>query len=765
MATNCYWLIPAVVLQVVLIAAVGCTQESAETKATHHRERATTYFDKGEYREALLEFKNVAQIAPNDFDAHYRMALTYLKLGTSTDLQHALKELSTTVELNAANQDAQLKLGQLLLLAKEPAKARAHADIVLAAAPDNKEGVILRGSSLLYEGKFQEGIADLKRAIVLDPQNINVSIDLARAYVHLKDYDSTESVLHQALQTNPHSLEARFALGDLHILRGKADLAEAEYKRALTDAPDRPEPRIKLASFYVSVNRLGDAEAIYSAWAQSKPQDDSPLVALGDLYRVTDQIDKALASYQKALAVNPKSIAARDRQVTLYLDTNKLDEAERQTTAILKANSKDLSGRLFDARLKLARGQIDNALPLLQSLSRDEPRSPAVHHFLGMTYARKGDLPQAVQELNEAVKLAPNSIESHGALATAYLSQGSADLAIEQAQAVLRLNPRSVQAATIMGEAYLQKNDTVKAGQVFESITKAVPNHALVHHRLGLIARSSKKDGDALAHFEHALKANPDFIDPLAQIAAIRLTQGKPVEARDRIKQHREVVPQNPLVYNLLGQLFTSTKDYDHAEAAFKQAIALNDSILESYTGLAGLYVQTKRLDEAIREYETALSKNPKLVPAHMMLGVICESRKQYDQAQARYQEALKNNPRFAPAANNLAWLMIERGGNSDVALGYAQTAREVAPTDPSIADTLGWIYYQKKVYLKAVSLLKEAAEQLHENPVVLYHYGMALYKNENKPEARKTLEKSLQLNANHPGAAEAKATLVELSS
>ncbi len=314
-----------------------------------------------------------------------------------------------------------------------------------------------------------------------------------------------------------------------------------------------------------------------------------------------------------------------------------------------------------------------------------------------------------------------------------------------------------------MGEAYLRKHDTAKAGQVFESITKAVPNHALAHHRLGVIARFNKNNADALAHFEQALKANPDFIDPLAQIAAIKVSQGKPAEARDRIRQHRELVPKNPLVYNLLGQLFTSTMEYDQAEAAFKEAIALNASILESYTSLAGLYVQTKRIDEAIREYETALSKNPKLVPAHMMLGMIYESRKQYDQAEARYQEALKINPRFAPAANNLAWLMMERGGNSDVALGYAQTAREVAPTNPNIADTLGWIYYQKKVYLKAVSLLKEAAEQLPENPVVVYHYGMALYKNENRREARKALEKSLQLNANHPGAADAKSTLAEL--
>ena len=764
MAMNRYWLIPAVVLQVVLIAAVGCTQESAETKATHHRERAIAYFDKGEYREALLEFKNVVQIAPNDSDAHYRLALTYLKLGTPTDFQQAFKELSTTVELNAANQDAQLKLGQLLLLAKEPAKARAHADIVLTAAPDNKEGVILRGSSLLSEGKFQEGIAELKRAIVLDPQNINVYLDLARAYVHVKDYGSAESVLQQALQARPQSLEARFALGDLHLIRGKADLAEAEYKRALSDAPDRPEPRIKLAGFYVSVNRLGDAEATYSAWAQSKPQDDSPLVALGDLYRVTDQIDKALASYQKALAVNPKSTAARDRQIALYLDTNKLDEAEQQTTAILKANSKDPSGRLFDARLKLARGQIDNALPLLQSLSKEEPRSPAAHHFLGMAYARKGDLSQAVQELNEAVKLAPNSIESHGALATVFLSQGSADLAIEQAQAVLRLNPRSVQAATIMGEAYLRKNDTAKAGQVFESITKAVPNHALAHHRLGLIARSNKKDADALAHFEQALKINSGDVDSLANIIAMNMAAGRTQVAKDRILRQLEISPNNPMLYNFLGRYNIADHKFDDAQAAFQKAIEMDNSLLASYSNLAELYVLQGKMDLAVREYEAILSKNPKFIPAMMVLGILHEQNKDPDKAASLYKNALAINPRFAPAANNLAWIMITRGENSDVALAYAQTAREVSPEDPSIADTLGWIYYHKNVYLKAASLLGDSLTKLPKDPIVQYHFGMVQWKIGNKKAAKAALETALNENPEFPGSIEAKQVLHQLS-
>ena len=52
MAIKRHSLVLAIVIHMVLMAVSGCTQESAETKATHHRERAIAYFDKGEYREA-----------------------------------------------------------------------------------------------------------------------------------------------------------------------------------------------------------------------------------------------------------------------------------------------------------------------------------------------------------------------------------------------------------------------------------------------------------------------------------------------------------------------------------------------------------------------------------------------------------------------------------------------------------------------------------------------------------------------------------------
>ena len=754
-----------VVLQILLLVSIGCTQETAETKKARHKERATQYFEKGDYREAIIEFKNVVQLDPVDSDAHYRQGLSHLKLGTAQDLREAMKSLTATVELNAANLDAQIKLGQLLLLANDPANARKRAEIVLASAPDQKEGHILRGLSLVRESRLAEGITELKKSIELDPTNISLFIDLARAQVQAKDLQGAEATLLQALKANPQSLEARLALGDFYQVTSKPAQAETEYKRAVADVPTRPESHNRLAGFYMTTHRIAEAEAVYANWIKAMPQDENPLIAMGDFYRLTGQIDKAAASFRQAMTVNPKSTAARDRIVLLDLDTNKLDEAERQTKSILEANPKDPSGLLFDGRLKLAKNQIDDAITTLQSLKAVAPQGAGSYHYLGLAYVKKNDLPQAVIELKEAIKLAPTSVDSHAALAGIYLSQGSADLAIEQAQATLQLNPRHDRIATLLGEAYNLKGDTEKAKQVFQTVVKASPNHSFAHHRLGLIARSEKHDAEALDHFEQALKQTPEFIEPLAQIISMKVTQGKIEDARARLNQHSQVVPKNPYIQVLRGQLAFSTKNYAQAEDAFKQAITLNDTVLDAYTGLAEVYLKQGKADDAVKEYKLALSKNPKLIQAHMVLGMIAESQKKYEDAQTNYQNALKINPRFAPAANNLAWLMMEQGGNTDVALGYAQTAREVSPNDPSIADTLGWIYYQKKIYLQAASLLKEAAEKLPNEPLVHFHYGMALFKNGNKPEATKSLERSLQLNANHAGAAEAKATLSAISS
>ena len=753
----------SILCALVTLLSLGCDRASPEAKKAKHLERAASYFEKGQYQEAIIEYKNVAQLDPKDAVGHYRLALTHLKLGGLANIQQAFAELSKTVELDKTNQDAQLKLGELYLLSNEPKKAREQADIVLVSAPQNTEGLILRGRSLINEQQYQEGMAELKKAIDLDPKNMRTYIELARAYLFSKDADSAEAVLKQALAVDPRSVEILLALGDLRLTTGKPDQAEAFYKQALDIAPQNDEIYLKLASFYQRSGKWPEVEATLQKLAQLKPQDETPHIQLGDFFTWIGQSDKALASYQRAVEVNPGSLMARDKLIAHYLDRGKTSEAEARVKEILGKNAKDLAGRFFDGRIRLAKNTPDEAISLLQGVLKDEPKFAEAHHFLGVAFLQKRQMAQARGAFTEAVKLNPTLPEARTALAGLYLAEGSADMAIEQAQAAIQLNPRNVQAVIIAGDAYLRKGDFAKSRKVYEAISHALPKEPIGPYRLGLLARTEKNDNKALAQFEEALTRKPSAIEPIAQIAMIKSAQGKQNEARERVMRQIDVVPNSPLLYDILGQLWLAAKDLGQAEQAFKKAIDLDNSLLSAYMNLGHTYRQAGKTDQAIKEYEAVLAKDPKVIQAHMVIGIIHESRKEYDRAKERYEAILKLNPQFAPAANNLAWILVDQGGNLDMALSYAQTAREQRPDDPSIADTLGWVYYKKNAYLLAVGLLKEASEKLPNEPVVYFHYGMAQQKTGDLAGAKKSLQTALKISQTFDGSEEARKTLAGL--
>jgi tetratricopeptide (TPR) repeat protein len=113
---------------------------------------------------------------------------------------------------------------------------------------------------------------------------------------------------------------------------------------------------------------------------------------------------------------------------------------------------------------------------------------------------------------------------------------------------------------------------------------------------------------------------------------------------------------------------------------------------------------------------------------------------------------------------------MIETGGNVDVALSLAQTARRGMPNSPNAADTLGWVYYQKGAYQSAIDLFQEAVKlakmsNAPEDATVQYHMGMAYQKVSQPSLAREHLEKALKIDPNASSAAEIKKTLAQLRS
>ena len=164
--------------------------------------------------------------------------------------------------------------------------------------------------------------------------------------------------------------------------------------------------------------------------------------------------------------------------------------------------------------------------------------------------------------------------------------------------------------------------------------------------------------------------------------------------------------------------------------------------------------------DKAVGELNAALQKSPNSVSALMALAGIYQGQNKNDLAKENYRKVLKISPKFPPAANNLAYIYADENTNIDEALALAQAAKEALPDNPYMADTLGWVYYRKNVYTRAIVYLKEAAEKLPNQPMVRYHLGMAYHKNGNADLARKELNKALELDPKFKGNEEARAIL-----
>ena len=178
---------------------------------------------------------------------------------------------------------------------------------------------------------------------------------------------------------------------------------------------------------------------------------------------------------------------------------------------------------------------------------------------------------------------------------------------------------------------------------------------------------------------------------------------------------------------------------------------------------LGQLFLAQKSEGKAIQEFENLLRVEPKAIQAHAILASIYERQNDVEKAKVHYQEALKIDPNFGVAANNLAWILCENGGNMDQALSLAQIARQKLPEIPNVADTLGWIYYKKKVYSMAISQLKECIEKSPDNPSYHYHLGMAYFMNGEKDKAKEMLSKAITIKPDFAGAEEAKKTLAEI--
>ncbi len=716
-----------IVYLLVLSAFLSTCSRSPEAMLAKYVKLGDEYAKQAKFREAVIEYRNAVKAVPNNAQAHWKLAKASME---SKDLRTAFQELKRTVELDPGNFDALGKLGEIYVAAGKKDEAVQIADNLVKSRPQDPQGYILQSALAVRSGKVDEGIAKLKKAAGLDPKRVRTLLAAGNLYLLKHDRKSAQEWYDKALAADPDSADVRVTRGNFFFVSGEPDEGEKEYRKAIGLSKDKEGVRIALAEHYLFQGRM-------------------------------DESEKELNAVIKEM----NSQKARKVLAEIRLEAGKVSEAKPIVDAILKENDKDLDGKYLKGRIALMEKRPDDAMALFGEVIRQDANMAPARLYNGLAEIQQGQIEAGRKDIKEAVRLEPANARAQMILGQVSLQANDPEGAEKAAIEVLRRNPSNAMAAALLADSYLARKEWKKAEQIYQAMIRQMPKNPAGYMKMGFSRKLQGKPAEAAGFFGQAVGKNPKDLTAINEYVFALAAAKDAAKAKRVLDDVMANEPKNPLLWDLSGRFLVATGKPAEGEAAFLKAIELAPDFTSPYYRLGVLYASQKKFPEAEKRLRKVVERNEKNTGGHLLLGMVLNSMGRIDDANKEYRAVLSLSPKNPLAANNLAANLADGGGNLDEALKFAQTAREAAPEDPNVADTLGWVFYRKELYDSALPLIAEAAGKAKGNPSVRYHYGMVLAKKGKQKEAAAELKAALSMDPKFPGAAEAKKTLEKLKS
>jgi tetratricopeptide (TPR) repeat protein len=126
--------------------------------------------------------------------------------------------------------------------------------------------------------------------------------------------------------------------------------------------------------------------------------------------------------------------------------------------------------------------------------------------------------------------------------------------------------------------------------------------------------------------------------------------------------------------------------------------------------------------------------------------GAYLERKGDRKSAESSFRDLIAKDPDNAAALNYLGYMFAEEGSNLDEAESLIQRALKLQPANGGYLDSLGWIYYKKGQYKRAMEVLERAVALDKNEGVIWEHLGDALVALGQKKDALEKYREALRL-------------------
>ena len=392
-------------------------------------------------------------------------------------------------------------------------------------------------------------------------------------YDSLKQYDQAQEMYRQVTMVEPGNPLGHHFLGQSQIRSGDFEAATVSLEKAVSLRPNFIQAREHFAWVLIKQEKFKEAIRELKLLVKLDPRNKKVRAYLENLQKISSKETLKEFTQIPDDLENPidihLSIAGIFYEQAMYLKA--LDEFQ---LTLLKKDRKE--SRMLMSKIYETLGRLDKAIEEFEKLRKMAPKSVGIIRYAARLYSMNEQPHEAVRLVKKAVEIEPENDSLYHSLSLAYMAVEKYDLAIENMRTAIQLNDKKDSYYFELG-ALLERRESYS--DAIDNMQRAIelnPMHSNAHNFIGyMYALEGQYLDKALGHLKKALSIQPRngfFLDSLGWIY---FKKGESEKALVEIKKAMVYVAPDPVLYDHLGDVHFSLKNYEEASGAWKTSLSL----------------------------------------------------------------------------------------------------------------------------------------------------------------------------------------------
>ncbi|WP_414827939.1 XrtA/PEP-CTERM system TPR-repeat protein PrsT [Alteromonas sp. H39] len=699
------------------------------------------------------------------------------------DRELAMEYLQTALSLNQEDPIALRNLVDLYLEAKDYERAKVFVDQVIADTPNDPLAILLSswlesresnsaidnaqlqrlnefmteltpeiiasqptllyisGLTNFFNNNLEQASKDLVAYLREQPEDLQAVLLLSQTYLATQQDKQALLLLEKYQDALLEDLDAALILGDLLIRQQRAYKAEK-----LVEALEQRYPgAAKLQLFNIKLmaarGKREEALAILDNNFQKNKENPAFMFTYAVLKLQSGNYDDAKQAADILITIFQDKAEVYNLKAGILIKQNALIEAKQVLQKAL-----DLEPMLFPAKFNLAAtesrlGNISNSEALVDELLILSPQHMESMMLKAFNQARMGNINDAIALYKDILTLNPTAVSARERLSQLYLNQGDYKNALYHLDRLLKDdfdNPDYLMLKVDLLLRQNQSSDAIKTLNVVDNFVKDDPENLV---RLSSLQMQIGDQNAALSSLERAHQLQPENQRLTLQLAQYQIATGRLEQADTIVKQLHKSGVNNANLWLTQGLLDAAKNNNRKAVDNYKKALKQDPFFIKPLIELYNYALQEQFVSDFITTSREIVENNPQNLLAKNLLAQYLFFIRDFEESTALYESLLTEQSVLnrEVVLTRLALMAIEE--NLETARNYIDEAFSLAPGNPEVLDTYGWILAQQGNLEESLTRLREAYARDASNPNIRYHLGYTLAKLGRTSEAKKELE------------------------